>query len=305
MFKKLAYAAVFVGVAGVATIIGCGDDGGNTGKPDFSMTGGDGGNNDLSGDMNVIEKMYIPATPHDIDTNTIGGMFSKGTAVKLTGLIVLAPPTSFKSNSSKDCNYQVWAQDPTCTTPPCGLVIVTKPITNPGGTDAFCPFASATTTPLKNIWKGDKIDVTGVVDTFASTATAPATGTVVQHEVEIDAVTQVATKQALPTPIAITDTATSIFTTYSGSGWAMYEGTYVKLSPPGGGKFTTTLDAFGGWTTTQGAHYADTFTGFFKPDGGVTNMYPPNGSMFSSISGIVGMTFGGGIMPTDPTDFVP
>jgi hypothetical protein len=34
-------------------------------------------------------------------------------------------------------------------------------------------------------------------------------------------------------------------------------------------------------------------------------MYPPNGSMFSAISGIVGLTFGGGILPTDPTDFTP
>src|SRR5207253_1847977 len=121
------------------------------------------------------------ATPHDVDTNTIGGNFGKGAAVSMTGLIVLAPPYGFSANSQKDCRYEVFAQDPACTTPPCGLILETPAITNPNGTGMFCPYAKDTSTALKAIWVGDKVDVQGVVDTFASTATAPATGTVVQH----------------------------------------------------------------------------------------------------------------------------
>ena len=105
--------------------------------------------------------------------------------------------------------------------------------------------------------------------------------------------------------LVIIDSNPSLFTPYSGTGWAMYEGMYISLKPASG-KFTTTLDSFGGWTCAPGgAHFADTFTSYFKPDGGVTNMWPPTGSMFSSISGIVGLTFGGGVLPIDPSDFTP
>jgi len=265
----------------------------------------------------------VAATPHDVDTNTIGGNLSKGTAVKMTGLIVLAPPYGFsaKISVSKDaCKYEVYAQDPSCTTPPCGIVLETPAILNPNGTGMFCPYAKDTTTALKAIWRGDKVDVQGVVDTFSSSATAPATGTVVQHSVTIDSLTQVSKMQTLPTPIVVADSATSIFTPYSGSGWAMYEGTYIKLTPPSGmATFTTTLAVVttatakdcggfksnGSFTTTQGASFADTFNTFFVPDGGVINCYPSNGSSFHAIQAIVGTVFGGSLLPADDFDFIP
>jgi hypothetical protein len=304
MWKKLAYATALVGLVSIATAVGCGDSG-TTGKPDFS-TNGDLAGADLSSDMNVTNKMYMAATPHDIDTATIGSpLATTGAPVSLTGLIVLAPPNGFASNSKKDCTYEVWAQDPACSTPPCGILIKTVGITNPNGTGMFCPYANTTTTALKSVWTGDKIDVQGVTDSFANTAPPPGTGTVKEHSVTIDTLTTTATKQALPNPTVVTDAATSLFVPYSGTGWAQYEGTLISLKPASG-KFTTTLDSFGGWTCAPGgAQFIDTYTGFFKPDGGVTNMWPPTGSMFSAIDGIVAMTFGGGIMPTDPSDFHP
>ena len=68
----------------------------------------------------------------------------------------------------------------------------------------------------------------------------------------------------------------------------------------------TWLDAHGGWTTLPGgAVFGDTFTSFFRPDGGLANMWPPAGSMFSSISAVVSLTFGGTLAPTENADFVP
>src|SRR5690242_19197146 len=105
MLKKIAYAGMFIGATALATVIGCGE---NTVTPpkDFATGGGDGGT-----DMNVM-KTYKPATPNEIDTNQIGGDFGKGTAVSLSGLIVISPISGFSANMDKDCKYEVWAQDP-------------------------------------------------------------------------------------------------------------------------------------------------------------------------------------------------
>jgi hypothetical protein len=130
-------------------------------------------------------------------------------------------------------------------------------------------------------------------------------GTVDQHSVVVDSFTTDASGQALPAPMVITDTNPSLFVPFSGTGWAMYEGMIVTLQPASG-KFTTTLDQYGGWFCAPGgAHFADTFTSFFRTDGEAANMYPPNGSMFSGITGIVDLTFGGGILPDSPSDFIP
>ncbi len=306
MWKKIAYSTLLVGVVAAAAAVGCSSGGGPTDKPDFA-TPGDGGPAGDGGDMNVM-KAYMTGTPHEIDTNTIGGTFGKGAAVQVAGLIAITPVSGFSANSNKDCKYEVWAQDPACTTAPCGILLVTAGITNPGGTGQFCSFSYAAMTSLKNVQKGDKLDVKGVVDTFSSTGMASdmtPSGTVVQHEIALDEVTIVMSGQALPAATVVTDANPSLFVPYSGTGWAMYEGMLISLKPASG-KFTTTLDAFGGWNCAPGgAHFADTFTTFFRPDGAAANMYPASGSMFSSIQGVVGLTFGGGILPTNPSDFVP
>jgi hypothetical protein len=302
MYKKLAYSVILIGVVAAAAAIGCGGGGGGV-SPDFSMKGDAGpGSPDLS-----VMKMYASATPHDVDTNTIGGPFDSGAAVKLTGLIVISPITGFSAKSGADCEFEVWAQDPTCTVPPCGIVLESNEITNPGGTGAYCDYTGAAMTTLKGIKQGDQVDVNGVVDTFPSTGMAndmSPSGTVVQHEIQVDSFMSTASGQTLPAPMVVTDTNPSLFVPYSGAGWAMYEGMLITLEPASG-KFTTTLNSFGGWTCAPGgATYADTFTGLFRPDGAAVNMWPPNGSMFSSISGIVGLTFGGAILPDSNSDFV-
>ncbi len=304
MLRKIAYAGTFVALVAMATVIGCGGDDTGT-RPDFASSNGDGGNKTDGGDMSVNNVMYTAATPNQIDTNTIGGQFGKGAAVKLSGLIVLAPPTGFTAMSGTQCKYEVWAQDPSCTTPPCGLVIITKPIPLPSGS-AFCPFAKDTSTPLKDVWKGDKITVSGLVDTFVSSATAPATGQVVQHELIIDSLVLDAKDQTLPTPMVVTDTTPSKFVPYSGAGWAMYEGTYITLKAASGKLTTSTLDSHGGWTTAPGgAAFSDTYNSFFRPEGGIANMWPPMSTMYTSISAIVGLTFGGQLLPTQNSDFTP
>jgi len=320
MYKKLAYSVIFVGVVAAAAAVGCGG-----GSPkvvyDFSTPiGGDAGPPDLS-----VMKMYAAATPNDVDTNTIGGNFGSGAAVKLTGLIVISPITGFSAKSGADCEFEVWAQDPTCTVPPCGIVLESNEITNPGGAGAYCDYTGASGTTLKGIAQGDKVDVNGVVDTFPSTGMAndmSPSGMITQHEIQVDSFTATATGQTLPTPTVIVDTTPSMFVPYSGTGWAKYEGMLITLQPTSG-KFTSTLNTASNFTDTcvgvtgktngsftlapGGANFADTFSGLYieKDAGELTNCWPTNGLTFSSVSGIVSLSFGGSILPDTSSDFVP
>jgi hypothetical protein len=308
MYKKLAYSVIFVGVVAAVTAIGCG--GGTTNPtPDFSMKGDAG-----PGDMSRL-KMYATATPNDVDTNTIGGAFGMGTAVKMTGLVVLTPPESFAAKSKTECEFEVWAQDPTCTVPPCGIVLVTPPITFATGNGVYCPYASDASDLLKPVWQGDHVDITGEVATYSNSGEAfdmtMPSGTVVEHQITLDSLTQTAMKQPLPAPIAVTDQLStmtppeSLFEAYSGTGWAKYEGTYIKLTPASG-KFTAPAVAgsFGNTVFAPGnALFGDDFKFLYTPDGGAA--IPAPSSTWTSLGGVVTASFGGVIYPLQSTDFTP
>ena len=131
MFRKLACAGAFVGTVAIVAAA-CG--GGVMKQPstkDFSMgdgggnMGGDGGGND---DMTMV--VYTDTTAHAYDTASIGDPLAvNGAGVKLTNLVVLAPPVGFSAKymgtAKAGCRYEVWAEDQMCTTPPCGVVLTT------------------------------------------------------------------------------------------------------------------------------------------------------------------------------------
>src|SRR5262245_51862841 len=75
-------------------------------------------NRDSGRDM-AIQLMYTAATPKEIDT----GAVTKGTAVRLTGMVVNTPVRFFESSMNTKCTYSTWVQDPDCTVGPCGLTV--------------------------------------------------------------------------------------------------------------------------------------------------------------------------------------
>jgi hypothetical protein len=338
MLKKLAYAGAFVGAVAAVTAIGCGGSGGGTNKTfDFSTPNNGDGGGGTGADAHVTD--YFATNPHDVDVATIAdpnGLNTVGTPISMSGLIVLASPNGFSAKvtvSGDGCRYEVWAQDPACTAPPCGIVLETQAILNPNGAGMFCPYSDELTDDknvLQNTHAGDVISVKGVVDNFPSTGSATDGGTaatITEHEVELDSLTTTTPKGPYQTAMEVTDTNPSMFIPYTGSGWAKYEGMYIKLVPATGSTFTTTLNTSSSFTTTPatcggttpppgntngsftvapgGAYFADTYAGFYieKDAGEKTNCWPTDGLTFSSISGIVSTGFGGSILPSTETDF--
>jgi hypothetical protein len=291
MFRKLA----LVGVC--AAVIGCRD---NTvaGPVDLSHPGQDlsfNPNDDLS-----MMQMMTSSSAHDIDTDAVAA----GTAVTLKGMISVDNVHRHLSKTTMYCEYRTIVMDQNCTTAPCGVELYQRGIklTDPNASTTDCPFADAagSMTDMGSIKEyGDVMDVTGSVKSFIDN-TAPMT--VKLHSLTVDTLTVTATKQPLPAPIAVTDQATSLFVIHSGTGWNMYEGTYIKLSPASG-KFTTqTPDQFGNFTVLPGGAQFSTADYFGPKDAGV---FPMPNSMYSSISGVANNDFGGAIQPLFPTDYAP
>ncbi|MEO6953610.1 MAG: hypothetical protein ABI321_17545, partial [Polyangia bacterium] len=298
---------------------------------DFATAGGDGGQNnggDGGGSTDMAVKPYIETSAHAIDTASIGDPLAvTGAAVTLKNLIILAPPVGFSAKfngtAKAGCRYEVWAEDTGCTTAPCGVVLETNVIANPMGVGAFCPYASATTTALKDTWRGDVVTVNGVTDLYTPANPDGSANTITQHGVDIDSLTTTTVKGNLPAPMVVTDSATTIFTPYAPTGgFKQYEGTYIELKPASG-KFTTTLTSNAAFKTMcpnktglyngsftvapGGAAFSDTFAAFYlnKDAGQATNCDPADGSMYSSISAIVSAGFGGSLLPTLESDFQP
>jgi hypothetical protein len=169
----------------------------------------------------------------------------------------------------------------------------------------YCPYPKDTANLLQNSWIGDKVDLAGVVNAFSSSGSADdmsPSGTVVAHEIDLDTLTTTATKMPVPTPIAVTDDATSKFVPYSGSGWAQYEGTYIKLTPNGGGQFTAHAEMYGNTMYTPGGAVFDNNEAFLY-GGKDLGVFPPDSSQWSAVGGVVELTFGGAIDPISSNDF--
>lgn len=257
--------------------------------------GGEGGT-DFAG------RMYTEATPNQINTNMAGGMFGDGVAVKLAGMVVTTPVAKFVD--SPFCKYEVWVQDPDCTTAPCGILAIAKgPMLKPldGGT-RDCPNPSQAQTILATIQQDDNVDLYGVVDVFRPTGSM-----VTQHKLDLDMITRTSGKRTV-TPFSVTDP--TVFVNNTGSGWATYEGTLVTVAPTGGtltvqNSFPMNRPTFE--TTPGPALWGYAFL-FDDPrvmiDGG-TRTFPVEGMTFNAITGVATSLFGGQILPRSKEDFAP
>jgi hypothetical protein len=270
---------------------------------------GDGGDNTPS-DLSMTIP-HMTTNPHDIDT----GVVPKGTLVSLPGLVILTPADSFASSKGAKCTYQVLAQDPTCTTPPCGLYvnIITAFTPRTPGDTTHCPYAdTAGSSFFAGAKVGDNIDITGTSDAFTTT------GGPTEHSVVTDSIVKSA-NTAKVTAVAVTIAASNdtqfvycpkdVCAANSGAGWSQYEGTYVKLTPASG---PFTIASNPQITGTQIPYYFMATPGnvsfsasnafiYDSNDGGVT---VTNGKTFTSIAGAVDL-FNTTIDPVFSDDFTP
>lgn len=298
MLRKL---ALVVGCVTSLASAGCRNDNNNFMPADLSVGGGgDGGGNDMS-----MMKMYTAATPHDIDT----GMVTKGTNVKLAGMVVVAPVSKFFSKSSATCKYEIIVQDPQCTTPPCGLVVEANgmhlPVMDAGS--GSCPTPPNGGTFLDPLAIGDNVDITGAVDTFADSTNAA----IVQHSITADGATKTSGTATI-TAMPVSDN--SQFVVHVTGQWMMYEGTVITISGTGGGVLTVssvdTATPFDFHTmpgnTSWGTDYHFSYKGSADNyDLGTAGQFPQMGLTFHSITGVIDPLFGGAVKPRLMSDFVP
>jgi hypothetical protein len=282
---KMRTLLVCAGMAALALAVGACDDTTNFVPRDFSAATTDAG---AGTDSSIT---YTASTAHMVDTMTSG-------EVALTGLYVLSTASRHFNKTAKTCEWSFFVQDVACTTPPCGLAVYTSaPAASTVMSGSDCPFVDQSSTPLATIKKGDTIDVQGAIKYFKDKTT----GGPNFHYILCDTVTKSAVQANMPAPMSVSDP--SIFVVHSGSGWTMYEGTYVKVQPSTG-KLTiaTALDNFGDFTVTPGnASFGTTFV-HAAADAG---MFPMMGAQYTSISGVVNNDFGGTVEPLSMSDYVP
>lgn len=312
----------FVAAAGLSAGLvmgGCRENGGsNNGDNDMSVSQGDMKKGDGGGggtDMPVFDN-YQEGTPHDIDVGDI----QKFETVKLLGMVVTTPVLFFKADSGTKCQYEIWVQDPACSTEaaaPCGIVVLdpTKYDMDQGN----CPFPDESSSLLKSIQIGDNVDVFGVVDTFPDQQPAAGKPAVVQHELEVQKITKTA-GTATVTPIVLTaDADVARFVNKTGDGFAKFEGTVVKLQPASGKlhitqipDFSTTFNNRLGLSATFSAtndanlstSFANSSSGYLNRVDGGNEKFPVLNQQFTSVAGVINNLFGGSFMPIKRTDWV-
>lgn len=253
---------------------------------------------DMAGPM----YQYKPATIHQIDTDPGNGPYGNAQRVVLDRVVAVTKVDKYVNSANQQCRYQMWIQDPACTTPPCGMVMKAigpmAPFPNASGSD--CPAKTSSGTLLADISKDDNLRVWGKL-VFEVDSTQPMT--VVEHQLFIEKI-EVLTKDAMITPVTLSDSAMySQFVTHLGMTWNKYEGMLITLQPTAGTLQVTAFDGSGFTTMPGNTTWGDTFDSDYYPSGAAT--FPTVGSMWKAISGVVSTRHGGELMPTRNKDFVP
>lgn len=254
------------------------------------------------GSKTATDEGYTPATINQIDTDPGNGPFGNSVMVVLDRVVAVTKVDKYVNSTNQQCRYQIWIQDPACTTPPCGMVVKAiggaAPSANASGKD--CPSVSSTSTPLAMVGRGDNLKIRGKLIVEVD-STAPMT--VVEHQLFVDSL-EVLTEDKSIDPLLITDNAViGQFVQSQGKTWNKYEGMYVTLQPSVGLLQVSAFTGSGFQTTPGNTEWGDTFDGDYYPTGVTT--YPAVGTTFHAISGVVSTRHGGEIMPGRPKDFAP
>lgn len=245
---------------------------------------------------------YAPATIRQIDTDPGNGPYGNGQRVVLDRVVAVSKVDKYVNSANQQCRYQIWVQDPACTTEPCGLVVKAigpmAPSANSSGKD--CPSASTSGTLLATIGRGDNVRVRGRV--VVEVDNNPPMS-VVEHQLFVETI-EALSNDATITPKPITDATTiSQFITSQGQTWNKYEGMYVTIQPTSGNLLVTTFNNNGFVTSPGNSQWGNIFDSDYYPAGATT--FPTVGSMFKSISAVVSTRHGGALEPVRNKDFVP
>jgi hypothetical protein len=309
IFLKEAPMYRFLALVGVSCLAfnaaGCRDTGGSSPPVDLSHAITDMAVNP-NDDLSMMQSNYTATTVHAIDTGSSTGL------VAVKSLYIMNKTAKRHYNSSNmTCEVYYMAQDTACTTPPCGLGVYAAQPANGATSTTACPYIDQGNTPLKTIVQGDTIDVNGTVKYFKDSMPGTATSPVLFHYILVDSVTPSATQASMPTAVAVTDP--TLFVIHTGTGYNMYEGTYLKLQPASKMTVTYILPAstqpYGyivngsSATALDGAHFGDDF--FFVNADMNGGQFPALNSTWTSISGIPYNDFGGAFEPLSMSDFVP
>lgn len=246
---------------------------------------------------------YTPATIAQINADSGNGMYGNGQRISLDRVVAVTDVDKYVNSTNVQCRYQIWIQDATCTTPPCGMVVKgigpMAPSATASGSD--CPSARLSGTPLISVKRGDNIRVKGKIIVEID-STAPSV--VVEHQLFADTLEILDEAQSI-TPLVISDPMVyTQFQTHLGKTWNKYEGMYVTIQPPNNGVLTVSKFSSSGFQTTPGPiEWSDAFDNDYYPTG--VTMFPTMGATFHAISGVVSTRHGGEIMPVRNKDFAP
>jgi hypothetical protein len=265
-----------------------------------ACSGGGTTNNNMV-DMGLAYE-YKPATINQINLDPGNGPYGNAQRVVLERVVAVSKVDKYVNSANQQCRYQIWVQDPQCSTAPCGMVVKAigpmAPSPNSSGKD--CPSASTSGTLLNTVGRGDNVRIRGKL-VFEVDNVAPMT--VVEHQLFVETI-DILSPDATITPIVLSDSAMySQFVTHLGQTWNKYEGMLVTLAPSVGTLQVTAFDGSGFKTNPGGSTWGDTFDGDYYPSGATT--FPTVGSMWKSITAVVSTRHGGELMPTRNKDFVP
>lgn len=254
-------------------------------------------------DLGFQADQYKPATIAQINADPGNGPYGNSQRVVLDRVVAVTKVDKYVNSTNVQCRYQIWVQDATCTTPPCGMVVKAigpmAPSANASGKD--CPSEELSGTLLAKITRGDNARIYGRI-IIEIDSTPPST--VIEHQLFVDAL-EILTPDQTINPLVISDPAVyTQFQAHLGKTWNKYEGMYVTIQPPMSGVLTVSKFSGGGFQTTPGPiEWGDTFDSDYYPSGATT--YPTVGSTYHAISGVVSTRHGGEIMPVRSRDFAP
>lgn len=245
---------------------------------------------------------YTAATINQIDNDPGNGPYGNSQRVVLNQVVAVTKVDKYVNSTNQQCRYQMWVQDATCTTPPCGMVVKSIGPLAPSATSTGkdCPSAATSGTALATVARGDNLRIRGHL-IFEIDSTPPMS--VAEHQLFIDSLEILPSTQTI-TPLALSDaTKFGLLVTHVGTLWQTYEGMYVALQPTSGLLQISTFSGHGFQTSPGSTDWGNAFDSDYYPTGAVT--YPVVGSTFHAIFGVVSARHGGEIMPVRSKDFVP
>ena len=280
-----------VGLAGQA----CASSGSEDQTSGHGGKGGDGGivlglpsspdGGKKSGDAATDAPPPVEATIHAIDT----GLIPNGTIVHVQSAILVAPIRNAGVDSVQECTFDAFLEDPSASAP-AGIRVFVDVLPCVGEL-CSCPAVGSLPTLIDSMTTpGDTFEITGAAETYTYDA-GP-----LEHGIFVTLLTKTGTGATIA-PVVVSDPITMGTFEPGGSGYSENEGMLVTIAPPTGlAVNNVSYGTFLAGNVLFGGEYLEV------EDGG---LFPPDGSTWSKITGVVWTAHGGAVVPRSASDFTP